>query len=105
MFWWLMASPEVPCKRAALIEVAKANTKAQLDQDTVTSLTVEPATAESLLAVCSVLASDVGRQFRDCDMSHDLLHHRARDGRDVTLAQVRSDEPGPNTWENAVYVQ
>ena len=68
-------------------EMAKASEQAQLDEGTVASLTVEPATAEELAAVCGVLASTLGANSGIVN-EDDLLHHRARMVA-MTLAQVR----------------
>ena len=61
--------------------------QAQIDEDTVASLTVEPATAEELAAVCGVLASTLAANSGIVN-EDDMLHHRARMVA-MTLAQVR----------------
>ena len=68
-------------------EMAKRNEQAQLDPDTVASLTVEPATADELAAVCGVLANTLGANSGIVDEA-DLQHHRAAMVANV-LAQVR----------------
>ena len=64
-----------------------ASEQAQLDEETVASLTVEPATADELAAICGVLASTLGANSGIVD-ADDLQHHRARMVANV-LAQVR----------------
>ena len=68
-------------------ELAKVAQQAQLDEDTVASLTAEPATAEELAAVCGVLASTLGVNSGIVNEA-DLQHHRAVMVANV-LAQVR----------------
>ena len=61
--------------------------QAQIDEETVASLTVEPATAEELAAVCGVLASTLGANSGIVN-EDDLLDYRAKTVAHV-LAQVR----------------
>ena len=68
-------------------ELAKVAQQAHLDEDTVASLTAEPATAEELAAVCGVLASTLGVNSGIVNEA-DLQHHRAVMVANV-LAQVR----------------
>ena len=68
-------------------EMAKGSEQAQLDDETVASLTAEPATADELAAVCGVLATTLGANSGIVNEA-DLLHHRARMVAS-TLAQVR----------------
>ena len=68
-------------------EMVKHNEQAQLDPDTVASLTAEPATADELAAICGVLASTLGANSGIVDEA-DLQHHRAAMVANV-LAQIR----------------
>ena len=70
-----------------LDEMAKGSEQAQLDDETVASLTAEPATADELAAVCGVLASTLGVNSGIVNEA-DLQHHRAVMVANV-LAQVR----------------
>lgn len=63
-------------------EMAEVSEQAQLDEETVASLTAKPATAEELAAVCGVLASTLGANSGIVN-EDELQHHRA-----LTVAQV-----------------
>ena len=81
----LYLSAEVFFANQSFDEVA--GEQAQLDDETVASLTAEPATADELAAVCGVLATTLGANSGIVHEA-DLLHHRARMVAS-TLAQVR----------------
>ena len=83
----LRVAEEVYVSNRQADEMAKANEDAQLDEETVASLTKEPATAAELAAVCGVLASTLGSNSGIVDVD-DLQHHRAVMVANV-LAQVR----------------
>ena len=68
-------------------EMAEVSEQAQLDEETVASLTAKPATAEELAAVCGVLASTLGANSGIVN-EDDLHHHRVRTVKSV-LAQIR----------------
>ena len=101
VFWTSegMSAQTIPCGRSFPVgletyasnqrfdEIAKAGEQAQLDPDTVASLTAEPATADELAAICGVLASTLGANSGIVDEG-DLQHHRAVMVANV-LAQVR----------------
>ena len=83
----LRVAEEVYVSNRQADEMAKASEDAQLDEETVASLTKEPATADELAAVCGVLASTLGSNSGIVDVD-DLQHHRAVMVANV-LAQVR----------------
>ena len=92
----LRVAEEVYVSNRQADEMDKANEDAQLDEETVASLTKEPATAAELAAVCGVLASTLGSNSGIVDVD-DLQHHRAVMVKNV-LAQVRLRKIRPNTW-------
>ena len=68
-------------------EMAKVSDQAQLDEDTLASLTADPATAVELAAICGVLAGTLGVNSGIMDEA-DLHDYRVRSVQSV-LAQVR----------------
>ncbi len=83
----LRVAEEVYVSNRQADEMAKASEQAQLDEETVASLTKEPATASELAAVCGVLASTLVVNSGVVNEA-DLKHHRAVMVANV-LAQVR----------------
>ena len=83
----LRVAEEVYVSNRQADEMAKANEDAQLDEETVASLTKEPATASEMAAVAGLLASALGTSAGIVDKD-ELLHHRAVMVANV-LAQVR----------------
>ena len=99
----LRVAEEVYVSNQQIDELAKANEQTQLDQDTVASLTAEPATAEELAAVCGVLASTLGVNSGIVNEA-DLQHHRAVMVANV-LAQVRLRNRTEHLGGNYVQMQ
>ena len=69
----LRVAEEVYVSNRQADEMAKANEDAQLDEETVASLTKEPATASEMAAVAGLLASALGTSAGIVDKD-ELLH-------------------------------